>query len=307
MKKKVLLIGCIIVVILVLIITAIVVATNQKKSPEALAKDFEKAIKSEEKLEKYLNKNIDFKFGCALAKLEENFYELNQDELNDRIKEEIKGLDKDEVEEYKDYIINNIKDNVDEGANLKFKELSSEKDAEEIDGSDRGMKYRVATYTTSDGEEVEYTFMFFQNKLIAIVKDDMSKIDEKISELEAELEQSDKKLFNDKFEAFVTDSARGEFVEALLEFVISSNEGCLDNNDHFLSVEVGKNTDYNNSTELDEACKTAKKDENEENIKNANNEIKKLKQKIDHDKKYEIKSTYEDGVIVKMTINEKDE
>lgn len=168
MKRKLLIgsIACAIIVIAIIVISVLAI-NGGKKSPEAIAKNFPEAIKSEKAMNKYLNKYFDFKLSCAIdmAYDDDDFYHERKN-YDDAVKDALKNIDKNKVKEYENDIRDVIKDYYDEDEDFKFQSLGEEKDFP----GNKDIRYRVAKYLDSDGEEEYVSFAFYKKKLVLILK-----------------------------------------------------------------------------------------------------------------------------------------
>ena len=184
MKKKGIIIGvcCACVVVLLIILVAVL---SGGKSPKATAKNLGKALESKEKLEKFAEKNIDFKALVALNKVMNNldYSELmdsSEEEVNKKISEEFKkeykDASKDDVKDMKE----KVKESIGEEAvekKLKVKEigeLETEDDMKEF----QSMK---VTYEDEDGKEYKFNLSFYKKKLVTFSQDSSYDFDQDFS------------------------------------------------------------------------------------------------------------------------------
>ena len=163
MKKK-LIIGCVCVFIAIIAVIAVVVGINSKKSfPKTIAKDFTKAVKSDEGMEKFAKKYVDFKTAYVLTSINVKNDEIqDKEKMEKRINEAKKGVDSDDVEEYRDKMIQDLKDFVDEDVKLKVKKVNK---IEEFKASPVCDQVTVV-YTDENGDDVEYVFIYYKDKLV---------------------------------------------------------------------------------------------------------------------------------------------
>lgn len=176
MKKKGIIICCVCVVVVALIV-ALVVGLVGAKSPKKVAKDFAKALRSEENLEKFLDKNIDFKANAAMSAVDDNAdianvksYDEYKEKTVEAFEKAYKEVDKDAIEKakedvtgeeglasYKDY----IKDD------MKFSKANDLEDCKAFPM----FKQMDVTYKSGE-DEVELSLLFYKKKLVAFMPTD---------------------------------------------------------------------------------------------------------------------------------------
>ena len=176
MKKKGIIIGVCCACVVVLLVVLIAVLTGGK-SPKAVAKNLGKALESKEKLEKFVDKNIDFKALVALNKVSSNidYSELmgaSEDEINKKMSEEFKKqykeVSKDDVKDIKEKVKDSIENDVVD-KKLKVKEIG-DLETEEGDGMKDFQSMKV-TYEDEDGKEYKYNLSFYKKKLVTYSED----------------------------------------------------------------------------------------------------------------------------------------
>ena len=118
------------------------------------------------------------------------------------------------------------------------------------------------------------------------------------------LSQQDKNAYNSVVEQYLGDSVKGTPVKAMMDDVISSNSANVGQKGKFISIEAENITGYDKSNILKDSCEIAKKNNNVENVKSATTEIQNLRVKINSSKNYKLTVDYENGVIVKVIVQE---
>ena len=174
MNKKVIIgVCCAVVVLLAVVIIAVVAGGS---SPKGLAKKLGGALENEEKLEKFVKKNIDFKTLAAVDKMlkEISYDEVLGDDADAKIAEAFKKaqkeVSKEEINDTKEEALKSIKGLV-AGKKLKVKECGKlENSDSEIKGL-KEFKSMKVTYEDKDGKEYKYTLGFYKNKLIVFSPD----------------------------------------------------------------------------------------------------------------------------------------
>lgn len=166
MNKKVLL-GIILGVIaaIVVIVVSVVAITGGKSSTKKVAKDFAKAVKSEEAMEKFAKKNVDFKYSYALSEMSMIVNKnAEKSDLEKQFKEILKDADSEDIDNYKEIIIKRLKNFVDEDGKIKLKKMGKAKEYE----PNPILKLAIAEYEDGEGDEVEYGFLFYKEKLVLV-------------------------------------------------------------------------------------------------------------------------------------------
>ena len=165
MNKKGIIIGacCAAAVLLVVIIIALAAGG---KSPKSVAKKLGPALQSEAKLEKFCEKNIDYKALVALKKVMTMSYEdlSSSEKVAEAFKKQYKEASKDDVKEIKKDIKDSIKEYVVD-KKLKLKECG-DLEKEDGDGMEDFQTMKV-TYVDEDDKEYEYTLSFYKKKLVS--------------------------------------------------------------------------------------------------------------------------------------------
>ena len=187
MNKKIIL-GIILGLIaaIVIIVVSVVAITGGKSSTKKVAKDFAKAVKSEEAMEKFAKKNINFKYLYAFSEMKINVNKKSEkSELEKQFKDILENVDEEDVEEYKELYLNGFKKYVDEDGKLKFKKAGK---AKEYDANPI-LKLMIAEYEDEEGEEVKYGFLFYKEKLIMFAP--ASNFDEQTSKDDIEKENEE--------------------------------------------------------------------------------------------------------------------
>ena len=128
------------------------------------------------------------------------------------------------------------------------------------------------------------------------------------------MSQQEKDIHNAKVQPYIGDTIKGSEVISMLETIISMNQENIDIKGKFISVQVEDINNFDKEAEerLDKTCKICNyydgdKNNNEENVKNATEEIINLKRKINSSKKYKVEAEDNEGVIYKIKISKKDE
>ncbi len=156
-------IGIVVAAIVVAIIVGVVFVSSKKNKEEdsykTQIKDFAKAISSEEKMEEFVEKNIDYRALYAVK-------ECGGDA--DEFENEYKDAEKDdyEDEEFIDQIKQSANYYVDEDiSKLEVKSIGELKEPDEEDGMPDGFKYAKATFVDDEDTEYTGTFYFYKEKL----------------------------------------------------------------------------------------------------------------------------------------------
>ena len=137
-------IGIVVAAIVVAIIVGVVFVSSKKNKEEdsykTQIKDFAKAISSEEKMEEFVEKNIDYRALYAVK-------ECGGDEFIDQIKQSANY-----------YVDEDI-------SKLEVKSIGELKEPDEEDGMPDGFKYAKATFVDDEDTEYTGTFYFYKEKL----------------------------------------------------------------------------------------------------------------------------------------------
>ena len=321
MKRK-LIVGSIVGVICVaaIIIISVLAITGGGKSPETIAKGFTNALKSEKEMDKYLSKHLDFKLSCAIDKAyEEKGYWEDSGEFKKAVDNALNNIQKNELSDYEAEVREEYKGLVDAESKLKFKKIGEEKG---YPGND-SIKYRVATYNDSDGDEQYVTFMFYNKKLVLIDYDNLDDIYEDIEadykenyeeeddeeevvteEEPINMTQEQKIAYNEQFSVYEGEEVTGTEVIALLNLVMSSNLSHVGQAGAFISINPYDIPGLADETKILDACLEAYDNNSKENIDKVNTEIEALKKVIDTSKTYEVGFDYEFDIISEVSITE---
>jgi len=164
MAHKNLIIGIVAVIIVAIVIA--VVANVAKPSYKKQIKDWAKACESEEKMEKYVKKNVNLRALYAtieLMKDEEN-WDKDEDEIKEAFEKEYKEAEKKDYEDSE--FIENIVDQFMNGEEEKGKVTDIEKLEKDDDGP-KGTKETEFT-VEFDGKEYEGKASFYKGKIVSI-------------------------------------------------------------------------------------------------------------------------------------------
>lgn len=132
------------------------------------------------------------------------------------------------------------------------------------------------------------------------------------------LSQGEKDIYNAKIKPYVKDGVKGSDVKSMLDEIIAKNQNNVGKKGQFIGIRTENIYDYEN--EIEEICKKAsiydsktgavvnynEKEtiNNEESVVEATKEIKKLKSKIESNKKYNITVVMNEGIYTWITISE---
>ncbi len=320
MKRK-LIVGSIVGVICVaaIIIISVLAITGGGKSPETIAKGFTNALKSEKEMDKYLSKHLDFKLSCAIDKAyEETGYWEDSGEFKKAVDNALNNIQKNELTDYEAEVREEYKGLVDAESKLKFKKIGEEKG---YPGND-SIKYRVATYNDSDGDEQYVTFMFYNKKLVLIDYDNLDDIYEDIEadykenyeeddeeevvteEEPINMTQEQKIAYNEQFLIYEGEEVAGTEVIALLNLIMSSNTSNVGQDGVFTSVIPYDFSNLENEEKILNACLDAEDVNSKENVDKVNTELETLKKVIDTNKTYEVEFDYEFDILRVVFITE---
>ena len=162
MKKK-LIVGLICLIIAIIAIICTIFIVNSNNSTKSVAKALAKAMCSEKEMEKFAKKNIDFKTSYVLASMDVKSNDINdKDEMEKRIKEYLKDVSDDDVEEYKEEMINQLKGFVDEDTKLKLKKVNKKEEFEDSPVCDQV----IVVYEDENKNEVKFTLIYYKDKLV---------------------------------------------------------------------------------------------------------------------------------------------
>ena len=295
MKKK---IFVVLGIVIVIAIAAVVLFLNFGKSYKSVAKDLANAVSSEEKMDKFVTKNFDFKALYAIQEVTSNDdIDLDDEkEVEKEFKKVYKKAKKSDYDDLEDEVKDFMKELVVD-SKIKLKDIG---DLEEMDGYPF-FKQAEATYEDEDGEEATLTLYFYKNKLVMIDSYDVSEVVVATDTLS----EQEKDIYNSGIKAYLGDSVKGSQVRSLIDSIISMNMSNVDEEGKFVSVSVSDIAGYSEESDLDSACKTAKKDNSSSNVSDATSEMAKLKSVISAARNYKVEAEYEDGIIVEVNISEK--
>lgn len=124
-------------------------------------------------------------------------------------------------------------------------------------------------------------------------------------------EFSIKDKYNSVVKKYSKENLSGLQVKELIKDIVNQNDYYINESGKFISIHAKNITGYNNSNELDKACKKANVYENleygennEYNINTAKEKILELYYKIENSKRYKILEGYSYGWIYAITIEE---
>lgn len=168
MKKKSIIIIILIILLVAAILTVAMIFSN--KSYKSVVKDFAKACKSEEKMEKFIDENMDFRGAYTAFYFDSNIeipewggiqfsnpFENFEENYKDVTKEQYK--DEDYIKEIKETYMNFV------GSDLKVKKIEKAEEWDECDKIDA-----VTVTLAIEDEEEEATFLFYKDKFIGIAE-----------------------------------------------------------------------------------------------------------------------------------------
>ena len=303
-KKK----GISIVAILMVIIAIIaVIFVVNRRTYKSVAKDFAKAMQSEEKMNKFVEKNFDFKAMYAIEKIgeDDDIDKEDQKELAKAFKKEYKKVKKDDYEDYKDKMKDVMQEFVTEDNKIKLKNVEKPEKFDEFELLDKC----EATYEDEDGKEVKLDLYLYKNKIVLIDTNDV--ITGSIQQAEIatnNLSQQEIDMYNAGVKPYIGESVKGSGVKVMIDTIISQNESNVSQEGKFISLEANDITGYDGE-DLEDACKDANLqdggDNTKENVAAATKEMNKLKSRISAAKNYTVSANYEEGVIWKVIIEEK--
>ena len=276
---------------------------------EKLVESFAKAMKDEDKMDKFVDKYMDIKAVYAMYEVSED-YDIGSDDGDDVAKAFKKIYKNADEEDYEDYI-DEMKDMMsyfviddDEDEKVKVKKIGSLKEYED------NTAFQKAKVTFEYDEEQEaIDLIFYNNKLVTIDYGYYDKYDSnEISTIstENELTKQEKDAYNSSFESYVGYSKSASDVKALIQSIINSNDVNIDQDGKFVTLEIdGELSGEKDFKDLEDACWYAYYYNDTYNVSSAANEMTSIKSKIDSSKKYDVDAEYEDGLITKITITEK--
>lgn len=118
-------------------------------------------------------------------------------------------------------------------------------------------------------------------------------------------------IYNAKIEKYTGTGKSGSITKEAIETIISNNEEHAEQPGKFISLYANDIEEHDREEELTTVNQNANIYENTEgentikNIRKATAEYKKLKEKISDNKKYNIQADYEEGIIYRVTIEER--
>lgn len=305
---KPIVIGCCIVIVVAALLFAFF---GLRRNYKSVINDFAKAVESEEKMEKFAKKNIDFKAVYALQQVseDEDIDMDDEDEVEKAFKKEYKKAKKSDYKDLEEKLIDSLDEMVvDE--KLRVKKIGGLKDYKHLSL----FKSSEVTFER-DGEESKLTFVFYKNKIVTFdyeydtiqMESDISdRSPETIKDANVSMTQQAKDAYNNYFTPYIGEDLSANEVKALIQSIILSNQQYIDLEGKFVSLEIdgelAGETDFSN---LDDACENASDNNNDENISNATQQMSKVKVQIDSSKKYDVTADYRKGIIVKIIIKEK--
>ena len=296
MKKK---ITICLVVLLLIVATAVVCMVKFSNKDQNLLNQFNRALKNEKSMEKFIEKNIDFRTACAYYKVfSYTEYPIDEKELSEKAERIKDSLTEEEIEEYKQEKMEQYKEYCSE-ENEKYSKISKESEIPQ------GPALKVRT-VTSNNESTTMTFDFFHfyyydGKLIDIIKNHSTTYTSK------EIE-----VYNSKVNCYVSEQAKGTDIKLLIDEIIFLDQANAEEQGEFIGIKVKENSisNYESNEELFNACQKANiydfddgsiisaSANSEENITKATTEMTKLKSKINSQKKYSVKAFAYKGKIV---------
>lgn len=262
---------------------------------------FAEACQSEDDMEAFVDKYVDFKSLWAAQNSDEPSDFADVYDNADKSDYE----DEDFIQDAKDTFLSFVEEDV---------EIEISDVEEDGDFSSIGIDFWTAVKFTasSDGEELEMAAIFCEDKLVVVStasmidmlreaddtddEDSDDQVKKTTNEVSSEISEQEVKLFNAQFESYEGDSLTASQVKALLEVVISSNS-LYEEDGHFVSV-YAYNVSGFDTTDLDDACF-------DEDVEAAATEISSLKSKLVSAKKYSVSFEKDsDGFIEEVEIEE---
>ena len=314
MKKKVI-IGSVFAVIAIIVIIVISVVTithsgnegkKKKDNYTKLAEDFIIALKSEENMEDFLEKNMDFK--GMYAYVSDALYEAESAEDYCKIFEKIRNdASEEEIEETTESYVAGFKHLVEYGFELTLKDtnINNPKDYPDFTIVD-------AIYE-EDGEKISFSFDFYKGKLIMITSGEgMENIYEDTAyysgdeDIPVNLSIGEKRKLNKEIDKhFDGDShLTGLQVKSLIDSIIKVDKEYM-KKDVFVGLYV--NVTGKDTWDVGKASEDAKKDKTEENIKKAIEEMEKVKEALDDDKEYYVLQSLNHGIILNISVSDEED
>lgn len=317
MKKKVIL-GIVIIalVIAVSVLTTLLVVKNiskdgkssksaDKEKYEDFAEEFAVALKSEENMEEFLDKNMDYK-GMYAYNSEELYDAKTAEEYNELFEEIRKDVSSEDLEEMKDMYIGGFKGLVEYGLDLKLKETKENKDKDYPD-----FKSIEAIYE-QDGEIFTFFFSLYKEKLIMITRGEgLEYLYEDTAyysgdeDVKVNLTTAEKISINKRIREILDrrDYKNGADIRDLIDTLIKINEEFLDKKEFvglYVSLEGVNNND------LIKAMDKVREDRSEDNIRALNKEMEKLKAALDKNETYYITISTNHGVIMELSVSDEE-
>lgn len=296
-KKKLL---CIFSLVVIVVIVVVAFVLNHR-SYKGVAKDFAKAVKSEDDMEKFVEKNFDARAYYVIEMMGKDS-DLNKDdqaELKKYFNKEYRKAKKSDYEDSQEQLTEAMKHFVSDDK-LKFK---SANDPEEVEDFKLLKKVKV-TFEDEDDKEVSYDFYFYKKKLVLI---DSYEAKEVVAQSKATMSEQEKDVYNYAVKSYLGDSVKGTTVKMMIDSIMSSNSANIGEDGKFISVEIDGISGVD-STDLDSACKKANTyeggDNTYDNVTAASKEMTIVKNKISSGKSYKLTAEYERGIIYKVLIEE---
>ena len=296
-KKKLL---CILAIVVIVAVVAVAFVLNHR-SYKGVAKDFAKAVKSEDDMEKFVEKNFDAKAYYVIEMMgkDSDLDKDDQAELKKYFNKEYRKAKKSDYEDSQEQLIEAMKHYVSDGK-LKFKSADDPEDVEDF----KLLKKVKVTFEDEDDEEVSYEFYFYKKKLVLI---DSYEAKKAVVQSKAIADEQEKDMYNYTVKSYLGDSVKGSTVRAMIDSIMSSNSANIGEDGKFISVEIDGISGVDSSN-LDSACKKANTYEGGENtydnVTAAGKEMSIVKSKISSGKSYKVTAEYDSGIVYKVLIEE---
>lgn len=302
MKKKIII--CLALILIVAIAGVCMILFFNKEN--TFLRNFNRALKNEDHMQKFVEKNIDFNLACAYDKaMRYTEYPYDGKVIMEQAEKLKDTLTKEEIEKYKSEKMEQYKDFCSKEYS-KFKTISKESESEEKPG----LTCRKLEKETSSKTEV-FVFYYYNDSLVDIKYDVISY---GFGIIEKDMRKS-------KIESYFGGEIKGSELKSLIDTIISMNLADAGDRGKFVGINVKENsiTNYRGYKDLYDACQKAniydfddgtiieESDNSEENVTEATREMAKLKTKINSQKKYNVKAFAYEGNIVWIYIDVPDE
>lgn len=305
MNKKIVL-GLIIAAVAIILVLVTIFSPNGKFNNNyynKVAEDFVDAVKSEENMGEFLKKYLNEK--ALYAYTSEDMYDTEtMDDFVELFEKNVKNADVKDVAEGIEGYISGFKGFATYGLKIKLKNADMN-ESEDY----RDFQYLKATYEDDEGEELNFYFDFYKNKLYMISSDgnldytyyeENDEYDE--GDNESSLTRAEKRKINNRIDQKMINGnkLKGSEVIDLIDEIIKLNEENIDK-EIFVGVYITLE-DPKVTYDLMFACNDALYNFNNDNAKKAIEEMKKVKSLIDSKEDYYCIESLNKGLVKDISI-----